>query len=437
MNAQNSIVSPAGTGTVGTMTVSGSMGLSGGTLAYDAGDQIALGGPLSLGGSISVIPTAPLSSGTYTVFTAASVPVDVSSLAVTGLYDSGRQSYLFATSGGTAVTLTVGGSFGFLTWTGGNNNTWDVQSSPSWYNTTSGSADVFYNGDIVTFDDSAGSAAGNVTINGPVQPAALTVSNTAVNYTFGGGPIVGTTNLVKNGPGSLTLASSNAYTGGTALNDGVLNANAAQAIGSGPLVISGGTFNANAAQSPAYVNVFGGVLNANAAMSPAYVNLSAGLLNFGNSAAIGGGPLTISSGSLDNTSGSSMTLAGNNAMNWNGSFTYLGSNPLNTGTGAVTLGSTAVVTVANSTLTVGGVIGGNYGFAVAGPGTLALAASNTYTGGTARSRECSPSSTAASARGPSRWRAARCNTRPATPRTSPAACCSTAARPPSTPTAIT
>ena len=83
-------------------------------------------------------------NGVYTLFTAGSLPGNLSNLAVSGLYgNSARQTYSFAPSGGTAVTLTVTGNVGNLTWTGGTNGTWDNQTSPSWYNSTSGSADVF------------------------------------------------------------------------------------------------------------------------------------------------------------------------------------------------------------------------------------------------------------------------------------------------------
>ena len=38
-------------------------------------------------------------------------------------------------------------------------------------------------------------------------------------------------------------------------------------------------------------------------------------------------PLTISGGSLDNTSGAAMTLSNNNPLNLNGSFVFLGATP--------------------------------------------------------------------------------------------------------------
>src|SRR5208337_1178387 len=83
-----------------------------------------------------------------------------------------------------------------------------------------------------------------------------------------------------------------------------------------------------------------------------------------------------------NTSGSAITLSTNNAQTWAGDFTFVGSNPLNLGTGAVTLGANRQVTVNASTLTVGGAIGGAYSLTKAGAGTLALTASGGYSGGT-------------------------------------------------------
>jgi fibronectin-binding autotransporter adhesin len=364
LNVQNFILSPAGAGTAGTLNVNGGLGLGSGTLAYDAGDLIAVNGALSISGSGYVVPSSVLASGVYTLFTAGTVPGSASNLTIAGLYsESPRQGFTFSSSSG-KVTLTVTGNIGNLTWTGGNNNTWDNQISQSWFNATSGSADGFYLGDLATFDDTAGSA-GSVTINGPVQPGSLTVSNSTLDYTFNGGSIVGITGLVKNGAAALTLNGSNAYTGGTAINGGIVNANAVQALGSGSLAINGGTLNANAAQSPTLVT------------------LANGQINLGTSAALGGAPLTIVNGTLDNTSGSAMTLGGNSPQNWNGSVTFLGSNPLNLGAGPVVLGANVQMTVANSSLTVSGVISGSNGLTMNGPGTLTLVATNTYSGGTA------------------------------------------------------
>ena len=78
-----------------------------------------------------------------------------------------------------------------------------------------------------------------------------------------------------------------------------------------------------------------------------------------NSADCRAGTLTINGGTLDSTvAGVSLP---NNVQNWNGDFTFKGTQNLNLGTGAVTLGSSRTVTANANTLTVGGVIsdGGN------------------------------------------------------------------------------
>jgi autotransporter-associated beta strand protein len=335
LNANNSTLNfTGGTVAAGTITVSGSLGLSNSaTLNYLEGDQIKVSGALTLTGTDFIAPLTPLGTGTYTLFTYGSLIGSTSNLAFSGQYGHavGRQTLTLNTSGGTAITLTVLGNNANLLWTGAAGNTWDNGTTQSW--TNSGTADVFYGGDSVTFDDSAGTthAAVNITggSSGSVQPGTLTVSNTNVNYIFSGSPIAGGGALIMNGPGALTINNSNAYSGGTQFNGG--------------------------------------------------------LLNLGTSAALGTGVLTINGGSLDNSSSASMTLAGNIAQTWSGDFTFKGTQSLNLGTGAVTLGGNRTVTVNANTLTVGGAIGdgGNtYSLTVPGPGTLALAGSNSYGGGT-------------------------------------------------------
>ncbi len=145
-------------------------------------------------------------------------------------------------------------------------------------------------------------------------------------------PLVGDFSLLtKSTTGTITLSGSNTYAAGTVLNAGTININ-----------------------------------------------------NAGNatSSAIGTGPLTLNGGSFDNTSGT-IALATNNAQNWNGSFTFLGSTSLSD-SGAVTLGGNPTVTVSGNTLTVGSIGDGGqgYGFTKAGSGTLTLTAPATYSGAT-------------------------------------------------------
>ena len=290
LNVTNAALAQAGPNS--TMTISGSLSLTSGTINYLTGDTISLigGGALTQGGNDFVNLLTSVGTGTYTLFTGNSVPANPASYLTLVGDTSSRQIYAFNVSGNTAVTLTVTGAPASLRWTGGNNQTWDTATSKSWFNPSTSAADFFFTGDSVVFDDSAGTANANVTISGGtlgfVQPSSLTVSNTAVNYTFSGSPIAGGTPLVKNGPGSLTLNSANSYSGGTVLTGGVLNDGAANSLGSGSLGVAGGTVNLNNQQTISSATVSGGLLNL-----------------AGGGATLGSGLLTLSGGSLDNTSG--------------------------------------------------------------------------------------------------------------------------------------
>jgi autotransporter-associated beta strand protein len=148
--------------------------------------------------------------------------------------------------------------------------------------------------------------------------------------------------ITKTGTGTLTLSGANTYGGGMTLSDGRLNIN------------NGGTSAANSA--------------------------------------LGTGTFTINGGSISNTSGAAVTVGTNNAQVWAGNFTYIGTsgtNNLNLGTGNVTLTGNrqVIVTGTTSTFTVGGTISdGGSGFSLTkgagGAGTLILANTNTYNGGT-------------------------------------------------------
>lgn len=176
-----------------------------------------------------------------------------------------------------------------------------------------------------TVDNVTGGGASTLTVGG---------NNASGNFSGSIQNTTGTIGLNKTGSGSLTLSSANTYSGGTILSAGQLNINNA---GSG-----------------------------------------------GTSSAIGTGTLTISGGTIDNTSATDITLSPTVAQNWNGDFTYAGSlHNLNLGSGAVTMNATRSVTVSGNTLTVGGAISGStFGLTKAGSGTLILTGNNSFNGAT-------------------------------------------------------
>ena len=165
----------------------------------------------------------------------------------------------------------------------------------------------------------------------------MTVGGNNGSSTFSG-VIAGTGSLTKTGTGTLTLPGDASLPGGVTLSAGTL------ALG-GSNNISGG------------------------------VTMSAGTLAINNPNAIGSGSLTISGGTIDNTSGAPIALSGNNPQFWNGSFTYANTNPLDLGSGWVTLGASPTVTVSSGTFTVAGISGSNYTLIKTGPGTLAITGS--------------------------------------------------------------
>ena len=269
------------------------------------------------------------------------------------------------------------------------NETWNG-AAQTWRLALAGSAVSFLSGDHVVFDDSVGTGSTTVSIStGNVNPGSVTFSNTAASYALTGAyGITGSATLTVNGAGSVTIANSNGYSGGTIVSSGTLNATGANALGSGPLGVNGGDVNVANAQSITATNLNSGVLNVSnsTTLGSGPLNLNGGLLNLSSSSAtLGSGPLNLNGGTLDNTSGSPMTLGGNNPENWNGSFAFLGSSPLNLGTAAVTISGSPTVLVASGSLTVGGPIGaGGNGVALAkaGTGMLTLTSSSTYGGGT-------------------------------------------------------
>jgi fibronectin-binding autotransporter adhesin len=133
-----------------------------------------------------------------------------------------------------------------LAWVGGSGDVWNVNNSGNLiWQAVNAAAPTFYQetavqGDTVRFDDAA--TTDLINIPGTVLPYKLTISNISRNFTFTGpGKVSGAVTLLKEGIGSLTLQTSNDYTGGTLFNGGALLLGTNGALGTGKLTINGGT----------------------------------------------------------------------------------------------------------------------------------------------------------------------------------------------------
>jgi autotransporter-associated beta strand protein len=132
-----------------------------------------------------------------------------------------------------------------LEWSGTAGPAWNT-TSLNWYDLNNGDNLTNYaqssgSGDAVTFDDN-GSASPSVTVGLTVTPSQIEFNNSSVSYSFSGtGKISGGVSLVKSSSsyGSLTISTTNDYTGGTLLQAGNLYVGCNQALGQGTITIDG------------------------------------------------------------------------------------------------------------------------------------------------------------------------------------------------------
>jgi len=321
-----------------------------------------------------------------------------------------------------------------------------LASPKNWKSVNLGTSTDFLANDAVIFGDAAtGSTSVNIA-GANVVPSSVTVNNTNFPYTIGstgGFGIGGTGVLIKDGVNLLTLNSANTYSGGTQFLNGQLNINNASAIGTGLLTVAGsyldntsgapvtlstnnvqawnttainfigsnslnlGTGNVTLGASPVITTDGSATLTVGGSISGAFgitktgagrlalggaastfnggVTFSSGTLAINGAAALGTGAFNIDGGSvLDNTSAGAVTLTTVNNGTWNNDITFTGTQSLNLGTGAITLGGTGDRTfnVMANAFTVGSLTS-TQGLIKTGAGTLGLGAGGlTNLGGT-------------------------------------------------------
>ena len=221
-------LAPVGVGVAGLLTVNGSLTLTNATLKLDLGttsDQIAVTNALELDGANTVLinPVSGFGAGTYAVMTygPSLIGDPTNNIMVGGGIANSRYSFFFDTNTANTLTLNIGGAGpSTLTWSGdGGGNVWNLNGIANWNAGGGPDTEKFYSLDAVTFDDT-GSASPAVNLVGPLIPGSVTVTGTKA-YTFAGsGKLSGPNGLSDSSSGTLTILTTNDYSGATSIGVG-------------------------------------------------------------------------------------------------------------------------------------------------------------------------------------------------------------------------
>ena len=192
----------------------------------------------------------------------------------------GVAATLVNNTGNHSIDVNITSTPNQLAWNGVNGTSWNL-STANWTNTIAGGITVFQQytngsviaGDAVTFDDTltndfVSPQPTNIILNSTFYAFPVLVNSTLPYSIAGAGGITGITSLVKSNTGSLTLLTSNSFTGGVFINDSgsvIITNDSALGASSGAVTLNGGTLQIN-----------GGVTNSRAFPMPAASTIGCG-----------------------------------------------------------------------------------------------------------------------------------------------------------------
>ena len=195
-----------------------------------------------------------------------------------------------------------------------NSSTWDINTSTNWVDSLGVATTYQQNlyGDQVLFEDAAsGTSPITVTLNTNVIPGSVTV-NASKTYTISGnGAINGVSSLTKSGSGTLTLQTTNGFTGGIKLTGGLVSFSTLPNLGNGSISFGGGTLQYNGNTNDISVRTV--TFNA----GNGTIDLNGNAVTFANA--------------IGNSGAGGFTLTGNNKLLINQTNSYYGNTIINSG----------------------------------------------------------------------------------------------------------
>ncbi len=279
-NVSSGVALPAGNVTVGNATLGLSLNPTAIGLNVSGGITLQDNAILALNyGSVTANPTAVavtttgplLTQGTNIVITITATGLKTGSFPLIN-YSGGSPDFariqLIAPPGVAATLINSSGSVGInitstpnqLAWNGASSGSWDLTTA-NWTNLSAGGLTLFQqytNGTVVAgdgvlfddtlFNDGINPPHTNITLNTVFYAFPLQVNSTMPYTISGAGGLAGVTSLVKSNSGSLTLLTSNSFTGGVFINDSgslVINSDAALGASPGSVTLNGSTLQMN------------------------------------------------------------------------------------------------------------------------------------------------------------------------------------------------
>lgn len=242
------------------VTLDGDLTFNGGTVSFaNAGPDayLAITGALNIQSGTQMKLSGYDEAGTYYLASFGIMTGSLGDISLSSTFPAGGRQQAILTDAGNYLLLTVTGDAATLNWAGGS-GTWAVGNGTKW-TSTDVTDTKFYTNDTVVF-----SKGGTVTISGEVAPKEMNVSGTSATVFKGTGSIVGEATLTKDGTGALTLNASNAYTGGTIINDGTVNASGAASFGENGILLNGGKLDMKTYAVENGVTAYGGTISGSA-----------------------------------------------------------------------------------------------------------------------------------------------------------------------------